>query len=156
MERDGWLRPSSTRVGPGAPILLRAGAVVQKSTDTDWIIKAMIAVAASDGRLNAREVGLIQKLVKARTGRSVDASGIVLAVQAYATKRDIVAELTAEAGSMSEETKEEIIRAAYLMLRADGYIAKEELKKLKEIAAALRISEHHLGAIMAATKPPSD
>ena len=127
--------------------------MVENPTDTDWIIKAMIAVAAADGRLNAREVGLIQKLFQARTGRSVDVSGIVLAVQAYATKRDVLAELAIAAGSMRQETKEEIIRASYLMLLADGYVAEDELKKLKDIAAALRISETHLGAIIAATKP---
>jgi hypothetical protein len=39
--------------------------------------------------------------------------------QACATKRDVVAGLSAAAGSMSEETKEEVIRAAYLTLLAD-------------------------------------
>jgi uncharacterized membrane protein YebE (DUF533 family) len=127
--------------------------MVEDPTDTDWIIKAMIAVAAADGRINAREVGLIQKLFHAQTGRSVDASGVILAVQAYASKRDVLAELAVAAGSMSAETKEEIIRAAYLMLLADDYVAKEELKKLKDIAAALRISESRLEAIIVATKP---
>jgi len=125
---------------------------VENPTDTDWIIKAMIAVAAADGRLNAREVGLIQDLLQAQTGRFVDASGIVLAVQAYATKRDLLRDLSVAEGSMSPETKEEIIRAAYLMLVADEYVAEPELKKLKDIAAALGISETHLEAIIAATK----
>ena len=125
-------------------------------TDTDWIIKAMIAVAAADGRLNAREVSLIQQLFEAQTGRSVDASGIFLAVQAYATKRDLLRDLSVAEGSMSPETKEEIVRAAYLMLVADEYVAEPELKKLKDIAAALGISETHLDAIIAATKPPSE
>ena len=88
--------------------------MVEKPTDADWILKAMIAVAAADRRLDARGVGLIQKVYQDQTGRSVDVSGIVLAVQAYATKRDVVAEFSAAAGSMSRETKEEIIRAAYL------------------------------------------
>ena len=125
-------------------------------TDTDWIIKAMIAVAAADGRLNAREVGLIQKLFEAQTGHAVDASGIVLAARAYATKRDILAELSVAVGSMSEATREEIVRAAYLMLVADEYVAEPELKKLKDIAVALGISDTRLEAIIAATKPPSE
>ena len=64
--------------------------MVEKPTDADWILKAMIAMAAADGRLDAREVGLIQKVYQDQTGRSVDVSGIVLAVQAYATKRDVL------------------------------------------------------------------
>ncbi|HET9573567.1 MAG TPA: hypothetical protein VFP29_07570, partial [Methyloceanibacter sp.] len=88
-------------------------------------------------------------------GRSVDVSGVVLAAQAYASRRDVVAELSAAAGSMSRETKEEIIRAAYLTLLADERIAGEERKRLQEIAAALQISEIHFDAIVEGTEPTS-
>jgi uncharacterized membrane protein YebE (DUF533 family) len=129
--------------------------LVQKPTDADWILKAMVAVAGADGRLDAREVGLIQKVYQDQTGRGVDVSGVVLAVQAYATKRDVLAELSAAAGSMSRETKEEIIRAAYLTLLADKRIAGEERKRLKDIAVALQICEIHLDAIIEGTEPTS-
>ncbi|MGZ5195276.1 MAG: DUF533 domain-containing protein, partial [Ramlibacter sp.] len=33
--------------------------MAQKPTEADWILRAMVAVAAADGRLDAREVGLI-------------------------------------------------------------------------------------------------
>jgi len=125
---------------------------VQKSTDPDWILKAMVAAAGADGRLDAHEVGLIQKIYQDQTGRRVDVSGVVLAVQAYATKRDVLPELSAVAGSMTRDTKE-IIRAAYLTLLADKRIAGEERKRLKDIAAALMISENHLDAIIEGTKP---
>jgi len=129
--------------------------VVQKPTDVGLILKTMVAVAAADGRLDAREVALIQKVYEDQTGRSVDVSGVVLAAQAYATRRDVVAELSAAAGSMSQETKEEIIRAAYLTLLADQRIAGEERKRLQEIAAALQISAIHLAAIVEGTEPTS-
>jgi tellurite resistance protein len=122
--------------------------VVEKPTEADWILRAMVAVAAADGRLDAREVGLIQKVYEERTGRQVDMSGVARAAEIYATKRDILAELAAIAGSMSRETKEEIIRSAYLVLLADGRIAGEERKKLKDIALALQVPEIHFGAIL--------
>ena len=122
--------------------------MVQKPTEADWILKAMVAVAAADGRLNAPEVGLIQKVYQELTGRSVDVSGLVLAVQAYATKRDVLVELSVAAGSISRETKEEIIRAAYRTLLVDKRIAEEERKRLKDIAAALQISEIYFEAIL--------
>jgi tellurite resistance protein len=122
--------------------------VADKPGDADFILKAMVAVAAADGRLDAREVGLIQKVYQDQTGRSVDVSGVARAAEAYATKRDVLAELSAAAGGMSRETKEEIIRAAYLVLLADDRIAGEERKKLKDIAAALQIPEIHFGAIL--------
>ena len=97
-----------------------------------------------------REVGLIQKVYQDQTGRSVEVSGVVLAVQAYATKRDVLVELSVAAGSMSEETKEAIIRAAYLTLLADKRIATEERKKLKNVAIALQIPEDQFDAILRA------
>ena len=122
--------------------------MADKPGDADFILKAMVAVAAADGRLDAREVGLIQKVYQDQTGRSVDVSGVARAAEAYTTKRDVLAELSAAAGGMSRETKEEIIRAAYLVLLADDRIAGEERKKLKDIAAALQIPEIHFGAIL--------
>jgi uncharacterized membrane protein YebE (DUF533 family) len=127
-----------------------------KANVADWILKTMVAVAGADGRLNAREVELIGKVYQDQTGKSVDVSGIVRAVQAYATKHDVLAELSVVAGSMSAEQKEEIVRAAHLMLLADERIAGQEREKLKEIAAALQISETHLSAIVDATEPSYD
>jgi DnaJ-domain-containing protein 1 len=49
---------------------------------------------------------------------------------------------------MSLETKEAIIRAAYLTLLADKRVAEEERKRLKGIADALQISEIHFEAIL--------
>jgi tellurite resistance protein len=120
---------------------------VVAQSEADWILKAMVAVAAADGRLDAREVGLIQQVYQDQTGRPVDVSGVARAAEAY-TKRDVLVELSAVAGGMSPETKEEIIRAAYLVLLADDRIAGEERKKLKDIAAALQIPEIHFGAIL--------
>lgn len=122
--------------------------MAQKPTDADWILKAMVAVAGADGRLNAREVGLFQKVYQDQTGRSVDVSGVVRAVQAYTTR-------SAAAGSMSGATKEEIIRAAYLTLIADQRIAGEERERLKDIAAALQISVIDLDAIVKGIEPTS-
>ena len=122
--------------------------MVEKPTDADWILKTMVAMAAADGRLDAREVGLIQKIYQDQTGRSVDVSGVALAVQTYATKRDLLAELSTAARRMSRETKEKIIRAAYLALLADERISAEERKKLRGVAAALQVSEIDLDAIV--------
>ena len=128
---------------------------MEKPTDADWILKAMVALAAADGRLDAREVRLIQKVYLKQTGRSVDVSGVLLAAQAYATRRDVLAELSAAAGSLSRETKGGIIRAAYLTLLADKRIAEEERKTVKDMAAALQISENEFQAIIEPIVPSS-
>jgi uncharacterized membrane protein YebE (DUF533 family) len=127
--------------------------MAHKSTDVDWILKAMVAVAGADGRLNAREVGCIQKVFQERTGRAVDIGGVMRAVQAYATKQDVLAELSLAAGSMSDELKEEIIRAAYLTLLADERVAGAERERLQDMATALQISESRFDAILARAGP---
>lgn len=130
--------------------------VAERPDEADWILKAMIAVAAADGRLNAGEVGLIQKVYQERTGRPVDVSGVVLAVQSCARRRDVLDDLSAAAGGMDWATKVEIIRAAYLTLLADNRITPEERAKLEEIAAALRVPEPCLEAIIRETRLPSE
>jgi len=122
--------------------------LMEQPTDAHWVLKAMVAVAGADGRLSAREVGLIQKVYEDETGRAVDVSGILRAVEAYATRRDVLAELSQAAGSLSAEVKEKIVRAAYLTLLADKRVAGDELKILKDIAAALDVSERQFQAII--------
>src|SRR5262245_14112389 len=87
---------------------------MDKPTEADWILRVMIAVAGADGRLDSRDVRIIQDVYKDQTGRSVDVSGVVVAVKPYVAKRDVLTELSIVEGSMSRESKEKIIRAAYL------------------------------------------
>lgn len=97
---------------------------------------------------------MIQKVYQNQTGHAVDLSGVVLAVQAYATKQDVLAELSAASGSISSELKEEIIRPAYVMLLADNRLAGQEHGMLKD-SARLKISEIRLWAIVESIDPSS-
>ena len=117
------------------------------NADADWILKAMVAVAAADGRLDAQEIGLVQQVYKDQSGRTLSADEVAKAVEANA-KGEVLAEFAAAAKVLDKATKEEMIRAAYLVLLADDRIAGEERKKLKDIAAALQVSEIHFGAIL--------
>jgi len=113
----------------------------------DLILKAMIAVGAADGGLDEKEIGLIEQIYYDQAGRSIAAEEITRGAEANA-RESILLELAAAAPSLDRETKEEIIRAAYLVLLADDRIAGEERKKLQDIAAALRVPEIHFGAIL--------
>lgn len=112
----------------------------------DWILKAMVAVAGSDGQIDERETGLIQQIYLDQSGRTLTADEVARAAEA--AKGDLMAEFGAAAKVLDLDTKEEMIRAAYLVLLADDRIAGEERKKLKDIAAALQIPEIHFGAIL--------
>jgi tellurite resistance protein len=119
----------------------------QMNMDADWVLKAMVAMATADGRLDSRETDLIRQVYEDRTGRKLAADEVARAVGANATG-DALAQLAAASKTLDLETKEEMVRAAYLVLLADERIAGEERKKLKEISGALQISENHLGAIL--------
>jgi tellurite resistance protein len=113
----------------------------------ELILKAMIAVGSAHGGLADKEISLIQQVYADQAGRPISAEEITNTAEA--TSRDgIIAELGASAPLLDQDTKEEIIRAAYLTLLADGHIAGEERKKLSDIAMALRVPEIHFGAIL--------
>lgn len=114
----------------------------------DWILKAMIAMAAADDRLDAREVSTIQRIYQAQTGRAVDGRAIVLAVQTFAVRRSMLDALSIASGSMAQETKEAIVRAAYLTAVANQQISATERETLKAIAAALHLSDQEVQEIV--------
>lgn len=117
------------------------------STEADWVLKAMVAIAASDGRLDTREVGLIQQVYERQTGRRLTADEVA---RASATNRegDLLTQFAAAATVLDQPAKEEIIRSGYLVLLADNRISGEERKKLKDISMALGVQEIHFGAIL--------
>jgi tellurite resistance protein len=114
----------------------------------DWILRSMVAMASSDGRLDSREISLIQQVYHDQSGRSLTADEVARAGSENAKGGDILAQLAAAAPSLDRDTKEEIIRASYLVLLADDRIAGEERKRLQDIAAALQVPEIHFGAIL--------
>lgn len=120
---------------------------MEASAHSDWILKAMVAVAAADGRLDTREIGLIQQVYKDQSGRTLTADEVGRAADAN-TKGDILGQIAGVANSLDPDTKDEMIRAAYLVLLADDRIAGQERKKLRDLADSLRVPEIHFGAIL--------
>jgi len=118
-----------------------------EKSDADWILKAMIMVASSDGGLDERETGLIQQVYQDQSGRAISADEIAREADALA-RGDAIAQFAAASKVLDLNAKEEVIRAAYLVLLADDRIAGEERKKLKDIAGALQVPEIHFGAIL--------
>jgi len=119
-----------------------------QSQGADFILMAMVAMAASDGALDANEIGLIQQIYRDQSGRMLKPEEITAEAAANGRDGGVLARLSAAAGSLDADTKEEIIRASYLVLLADDRIAGEERKKLQDIAAALKVPEIHFGAIL--------
>jgi len=108
----------------------------------------MIAMAASDGRFDDREIEMIQRTYHELTAKELTADDIRHAASANTKGDDILGELRRASGQLSTPTKEEIIRGVYLVLLADENISGEEKKRLKDIAHSLDVAEIHLGTIL--------
>ena len=121
--------------------------MAQNKDGADWILKAMVAVAGADRELDDREIALISQVYEDQSGRMIEITEVERVASANATG-DLFKEFATASRTLGVDTKEEIVRAAYLVLLADDRIAGEERKKLKDLAAALDISEIHFGAIL--------
>jgi tellurite resistance protein len=145
--RPAWQTPKSPAQSAARGESYEEQTVAEANSEADWILKAMIVVASSDGGLDERETSLIQQVYQDQSGRALSADDINREAAALA-KGDAIAQFAAAAKVLDNDAKEEVIRAAYLVLLADERIAGEERKKLKDIAAALQIPEIHFGAIL--------
>jgi tellurite resistance protein len=119
-----------------------------KPQSADLILMAMVAVAAADRDLDEREIRLIQQIYRDLSGRSLKPDEITAAAEADGRDGALLAGLAAAADVLDEETKEEIIRASYLVLLADERVVKEERKKLHDIAAVLKVPDIDVGTIL--------
>ena len=117
-----------------------------KNDGADWILKAMVAVAGSTASSTSARSASSSKSIG--TSQAVRSPPMRWSEPPRRAKGDPFAEFAAAAKVLDLDTKEEMIRAAYLVLLADERIAGEERKKLKDIAAALQIPEIHFGAIL--------
>lgn len=119
------------------------------NTSQDLMLQAMVAMASADGALDEREVATIRQIFEKVTGEPVTVEAINRAAgMRQDAARPLTDDLVAARAQLDMGTREEIIRAGYLVLLADERISGEERKRLKDIAAALDVSEVHFGAIL--------
>lgn len=118
-------------------------------TGRDLMLRAMITMAAADGDLADVESVTVSAVFEKVSGETVDASEIEATAASIAgDAKALTADLKAASGALEEDAKESIVRAAYLVLRADGVVAMQERKKLVDIANALKMPEIHVSAIL--------
>ena len=116
----------------------------------DLIMQAMIAIASADKRLVETETATIRDIYRKLTGATIEAIDVARAMESYGdgdTDR-LTAELARRRDDLDMETKETLIRAAYMVLLADKRISAQERKKLHDYAEALDIPEIHLNALL--------
>lgn len=118
-------------------------------TGRDLMLRAMISMAAADGDVADVETATISAIFEKVTGESVEAGEIEKAASGIVGDANALrADLSAAADELDKNIKEAVVRAAYLVLLADGRVAARERKKLFDIASALKMPEIHVNAIL--------
>ena len=114
-----------------------------------FILQAMVSMAEADEALDDAETATICRIYEQVTAQAITAADVREEAEGRRTSETrLAAELKAACSEIDKATKENIIRAAYLVLLADGRIAARERKKLKDFAAALKIPEIHYTMIL--------
>lgn len=114
-----------------------------------FILQAMVSMAAADEALDEAETATICRIYEQVTAQAITVADVREEAEGRRTSETrLAAELKEACNEIDKPTKENIIRAAYLVLLADGRIAARERKKLKDFADALKIPEIHYTMIL--------
>ena len=113
------------------------------------VVQAMVAMSVADGNLDDSEIGMISGLYQNLTGQSLAADDI-RGIAASMEKSDfsITDTLDGVRGMLDTESRELVLKAAYLVLIADGIVEENEEKLLNGIADTLQISDDRTGEII--------
>ncbi|GAB4231949.1 MAG: hypothetical protein Kow0032_14500 [Methyloligellaceae bacterium] len=118
-------------------------------TGRDLVLRAMIAMAKADGDVADIETTTISAVFEKVTGETLDEEEIRKAAAGIAgNSAALTQDLKAAANTLDKQTKEAIIKAAYLVLMSDGEIASGERMRLFSMASALKMPEIHITAIL--------
>lgn len=115
----------------------------------DLMLRAMISMAKADGNLADVEIATISAIFEQVAGVAVSESEITESASGIAgSSSALAADLKAAASDMDKPVKEAVVKAAYLVLLADGEVATGERKNLFDIAASLNMPDIHVTAIL--------
>lgn len=113
------------------------------------LLRAMISMAAADDNVDDSEVASICKVYREVTKGELSPGCVSKFAATHphgdGETRDYLRSIRHQ---LDRTSKEDIIRAAYLVLLADGHIAAGERKKLIDLATALDMPEIHYKAVL--------
>jgi tellurite resistance protein len=104
------------------------------------LVRAMVAVAAADNRLDQEEIASIAEIYHSLVGLDLERDLIIQVTKTMADgKYSIYEDLALTQDMISDTMKENIIRACYMVMISDGEIAEQEKTRITEIADTLEI-----------------
>ncbi len=119
-----------------------------QSTEREFILKAMVAMAAADGDLHDDELATIRTVYEKNTGEAISADDINNVSKSRQSQTTTLPEqLAAIQGQLTGDVKKTILSSAYMVLLADGRVSARERKKLMNLADAMKVSNVHRSII---------
>jgi len=104
------------------------------------LVRAMVAIAAADGKLEVAEVNSISHIYEELMGHPLKLGMVTKVSETMGGKNySIHDDLGLTQAEISAAMKENIIRACYLVMVADGEASKEEKQRINEIATTLHV-----------------
>lgn len=121
------------------------------------LLKALARMSYADTNVAESEVKEIQKIYQDATGEEVSTADVRVAARADIYEgEDFNKYLGKVKKSLSEEDKNNIIKALAKVVKADGNVSPREVAFFNEVAAALKIPPAHLTDLMDASKGGDD
>ena len=113
------------------------------------IKRTMVAMMIADGDVEDREVEVIQGIYNQLTGINLSREAIggeIIEVQTGG--RDLMQTLGQIAGSLNNDGKEMVVKAAFLVAAADGDFQEEEKELIGRIGQSLQMSSSQLNELI--------
>lgn len=112
-------------------------------TELKLLLKCLISMAVSDNQLHQKEIETIQQILRELVGYKIsqekiqEASDEILSTQGHHTHNLH----SAIAANTSEQMKDLIVKATYLVMISDGKVVDNETERLADIAAQLGVDD---------------
>lgn len=126
-----------------------ARAAHHREADRQAILRAMLAIAAADGSLDAREIALIRDVSEAMLDGPFSEAQIRAACgEMRRGEINIYQEMSSRRAELTPLGAELAVKAAMMVALADGALHDEEEKEILSMAQVLRVEDARLQAAL--------
>lgn len=117
--------------------------------------RVMMKICLADGVVEQSEVDAIANIFETMTGKDIDPGDIAAEIETMKGDNQPIEEYVAGLrGSLNETGKERVLASAVHIAIADGHFDDDERAQIKQLGAALDMSNAHVNGIIAEYSKP--
>jgi uncharacterized tellurite resistance protein B-like protein len=111
--------------------------------------RVLALLVITDGRIDDAEVATVQRIFEAVCGETLSAADVVAEARLAAREPVTVARFLAQiVGHLNDYGKEQVLRGAALVSRADGSLAEREANMVRRLAAVMHLDPARLDDLL--------